>query len=171
MPLGTPHGWLAFTIKPYGDRPMPREMIEPHTGDKRYVTFGVERRASLRVGRLMLAARCQPTVGRKPRPSLRRARVTAATGAPISLSDLPATPDATFCEYRHRGLARRLIAVRRRSMRRPFSVGQPAFSRQSVAHCLIRTVVSALPNGSSIKCSQGRCSQFPVQFGTRFGIK
>ena len=33
MPFGTPHGWLAFTIKPYGDRPMPREMIEPHTGD------------------------------------------------------------------------------------------------------------------------------------------
>ena len=70
-----------------------------------------------------------------------------------------------------RGLACRLVAMRRRSMRRPFLVGQPAFGRQSVAHCLIRTVVSALPNGPSIKCSQGRCSQFPVQFGPRFGIK
>jgi DNA-binding beta-propeller fold protein YncE len=52
-----------------------------------------------------------------------------------------------------------------------FSVGQPAFGRQSVAHGLIRTVVSALPNGPSIKCSKGRYSQFPVQFGPRFGIK
>jgi hypothetical protein len=49
---------------------------------------------------------------------------------------------------------------------------QPA-SLRSLARCalLIRTVVSALPNGPSIKCSQGRCSQFPVQFGPRFGIK
>ena len=54
---------------------------------------------------------------------------------------------------------------------RPFSVGQPAFGRQSVAHCLIRAVIIALPNGSSIKCSQGRCGQFPVQFGPRFGIE
>jgi ATP-dependent DNA ligase len=34
-------------------------------------------------------------------------------------------------------------------MRRPFSVAQPAFGCQSIAHCLIRTVVSALPNGHS----------------------
>ena len=74
-------------------------------------------------------------------------------------------PPPALGERRHRGLARRLVAVR------PFSVGQPAFGRQSVAHCLIRTVVSALPNGPSIKCSQSRCSQFPVQFGPRFGIK
>jgi hypothetical protein len=80
-------------------------------------------------------------------------------------------PPPTFGECRHRGLAGCGVAVRRRAMRRPFSVGQPAFGRQSVANCLIRTVVSSLPNGPSIKCSQGRCSQSPVQFGPRFGIK
>ena len=44
MPLGTPNGWLAFTIKAYGDRPMPQEMIEPHAGDKRYVRRGAKGR-------------------------------------------------------------------------------------------------------------------------------
>jgi hypothetical protein len=71
----------------------------------------------------------------------------------------------------HQPFCNQAVCLRSSSMRRPFSVGQPAFGRQGVAHCLIRTVVSALPNGSSIKCSQGGCSQFPVQFGPRFGIK
>jgi hypothetical protein len=60
MPLGTPHGWLAFTIKPYGDRPMTREMIEPHAGDKRYVRRGKKGKLTSRqvdVGRSLSADR------------------------------------------------------------------------------------------------------------------
>jgi hypothetical protein len=50
-------------------------------------------------------------------------------------------------------------------------VGQPAFGGQSVAHCLVCTVVSTFPNRSSIKCGQSRCSQSPMQLGPRFGFK
>jgi hypothetical protein len=60
MPLGTPNGWLAFTIKAYGDRPMPQEMIEPHAGDKRYVRRGKRGKLTSRqvdVGRSLSADR------------------------------------------------------------------------------------------------------------------
>jgi hypothetical protein len=48
------------------------------------------------------------------------------------------------------------------------SVGQPAFGRQSVAHCPTRLVETTMP---SSKCIQGRCCHPPMQFGPRFAIE
>jgi len=45
---------------------------------------------------------------------------------------------------------------------------QPAFGRQSMAHCPACLVETTLPSSKSI---QGRCCHPPMQFGPRFGIE
>jgi hypothetical protein len=62
---------------------MPRELIEPREGDKRYIRRG--KKDSSPAGRRMSGVHYRPTAARKPRPLRRRAKATGETGAPIEV--------------------------------------------------------------------------------------
>jgi hypothetical protein len=61
---------------------MPRELIEPLEDNKG--TSGAAKRGNSTSRQVDVGYRYQPAGARKPKPSSRRARVTAATGAPIA---------------------------------------------------------------------------------------